>query len=389
MNSVTARIVDSAEEIAARARSLTGIDIVDEGALEPLRVLLRSLNEDSDLHPQGAKALEQRLLRIMSNRLRMQRDYARHPEIAAQKLEAPIFICGSGRTGSTKAQKLLAASGDFNWLPYWQALNPSLNTGVRTESVQPRIDDTDQFVRWFDAASPEVKYAHPFETYEPEEDSAILEHSLKSPVWMGWSPLNGYLSWLASQDMSAQFLYLRDTLKYLQWQGLTDESKRWMLKCPLYMGLEPELLSVFPDAYLVMPHRHPAGSIPSGIRLLQLFYKPYTDRDVDAELYIAGQVGIMSAHLRNRATINGSRLIDIDFRELMSQPARVIEKLYRFCGVPLTEPSLERMLAWNDQNPQHKKGKHAYRLEDYHLTERKIDLLFADYIGFLKTKFGP
>ena len=106
------------------------------------------------MHPEGAKALASRLVRIMSNRLRMQRDYARHPEIGRLKITAPIFVCGSGRTGSTQTQKLLAASGDFNWLPYWQVFNPSLLTGVRTESTQPRIDETEAFARWFDAASP-------------------------------------------------------------------------------------------------------------------------------------------------------------------------------------------------------------------------------------------
>jgi len=387
MNTGGARINASVEEIAARAQALTGIQISDQDAFEPLRILHHSLNEDSDLHPEGAKALESRLVRIMSNRLRMQRDYARHPEIAQQKIVAPIFVCGSGRTGSTQTQKLLAASGDFNWLPYWQVLNPSLFTGLRTESTQPRIDQTEAFARWFDAASPEVKYAHAMETHEPEEDSALLEHSLRSPVWMGWCPLSGYLSWVMTQDMTAQFRYLRDSLKYLQWQGLADPSKRWLLKGPLYMGLEAALLSVFPEASLVVTHRHPAASVPSGIRLVQLFYKPYTHRQIDAEAFTASQVGIMKAHLHNRAAIPASQLIDVGFQELIGDLQAVIEKIYERSGARLTAPSLKRILDWNDQNPPHKKGKHVYRLEDYGLSERRIDSLFGDYIRFLKENF--
>jgi hypothetical protein len=127
----------SAEQMLAAARKTTGIDIVDSAALPRLKVLLDSLNTESKLHAAGAQGMQSKLLRILCNRLRMQRDFAQHPEIAQQKVTRPIFVLGMGRTGSTKTQKLLAASGDFNWLTYWRALNPSLRTGSRSESPQP------------------------------------------------------------------------------------------------------------------------------------------------------------------------------------------------------------------------------------------------------------
>ena len=75
-----------------------------------------------------------------------------------------------------------------------------------------------------------MKYCHHFLAMEPEEDSWILEHSLVSPVFLGFSLLGSYVRWVIQQDVSVQFDYLRDTLKYLQWQGVADPSKRWILK---------------------------------------------------------------------------------------------------------------------------------------------------------------
>lgn len=86
------------------------------------------------------------LERILGNRLRMQRDFAAHTEIADQQIAAPAICIRMPRTGSTKIQKLRASSGDFNWLPLWQAYNRSSRTGVPGESPEPHIADTDAFV---------------------------------------------------------------------------------------------------------------------------------------------------------------------------------------------------------------------------------------------------
>jgi len=377
----------SVGEFLARARELTAIDIVDQEAVEPLSVWLESLNAESGLHASGAKGMEGKILRHLCNRLRMRRDFAMHPEIADQTLDAPIFLCGMARTGSTKTQKLLAASSDFNWLRYWQTLNPCLLSGSRQESPQARIEDSDAFTQWFDVCSPETRYGHAFQTHAPEEESLILEQSLRSPVALGWSPIEGYLNWLATQDMSTQFVYLRDTLKYLQWQGLASESRRWILKSPLYTGMEPLLLGVFPDACLVMTHRHPVATIPSGLRLLELFHKPFTDRRSDPEEYLAGMAGAIDRHLQIRSTMSAHKILDIDFREIISTVRSLVEKIYNFSGVRLSEKSQRRMLDWNDNDRSQMVGKHLYALKDYGLSEETIQHSFAGYIEFLHRTF--
>ncbi len=364
----------------ALARREAGVDLDDADVREPLSRLLASLNSESRLHQEGAVAMREKIVRNLANRLRMQRDFAAHPEIAEQPLQAPLIICGMARTGSTKTQKLLASSGDFNWLPYWQVFNPSLLSGDRRESPQPRIDDCDRFARWFDAASPANKAAHPFSTHEPEEESFILEHSLKSPVLMGWAPMPGYLTWLLSTEMSAQFTLLRNTLKYLQWQGLARPDRPWVLKSPLYSGLEPLLLAAFPDARLLMTHRTPVQTIPSGLQVLRCFYKPFTDAEPDPRFYVQGQAGAIAQHLTNRAALPSGTFLDLHFRDINHATADVIGRIYEFAGLPLRGEPMQRMQRWTQENPQHRFGRHEYSLEMFGLDEASIRAQFAGYL---------
>ncbi|MDG2061778.1 MAG: sulfotransferase [SAR86 cluster bacterium] len=389
MNSISHNILEG-EDLMSRARELTGIDLIDEEAVEPITRLVNSINEEADLHEIGCAAKQKKLLRILSNRLRMQRDIANHPEILDQKINAPIFIHGMPRTGSTKSQKILSKSGDFNWLVLWMTLNPSLITGSRDESTKQRIDEGLEFEDFFEQNSPENKVGHQFLAMEPEEDSFILEHSLVTNIFPAFAKMDAYVEWAMSKDIRIQFTHLRDTLKYLQWQGLADESKRWILKCPMYYGLEHELLDIFPDAYLVMTHRDPKITLASSMKLLTYFYKPFSNRDIQDQvpMYLHGQAESMERHLAIRKEIPELKIIDIDYKEMADSAETAIEKIYNFCGMDLQESSKNKMLAWDSSNPRHKKGKHEYSLETYGLTAEIMDEVYSEYLNHFKEKFN-
>ena len=388
MNSISNKILEG-EDLMSLSREVTGIDLIDEAAVEPITRLVNSINEESDLHEIGCAAKQKKLLRILSNRLRMQRDIANHPEILDQKIDAPIFIHGMPRTGSTKSQKILSKSGDFNWLVLWMTLNPSLITGSRDESTKQRIDEGLEYEEFFELNSPENKVGHQFLAMEPEEDSFILEHSLVTNIFPAFAKMDAYVEWAMSQDIRIQFAHLRDTLKYLQWQGLADASKRWLLKCPMYYGLEHELLDIFPDAHLVMTHRDPKTTLASSMKLLTYFFKPFSNRSPQdqVQLYLHGQAESMKRHFAIRKEIPELKLIDIDYREMADSAETAIDKIYNFCGIDLQESSKNKMLAWNSSNPRHKKGKHEYSLEEFDLSAEIIDEVYSEYLKHFKERF--
>jgi hypothetical protein len=131
-----------------------------------------------------------------------------------------------------------------------------------------------------------------------------------------------------------------------------------------------------------MSHRHPRASIPSSIKLLEKFFMPYSHGKPDADRAVMGSASSIKRHFRNRESM-GLDILDIPYSELVKSPEAMIEKIYRFSGLPLSGASQKRMMDWNDANPKNKHGKHVYSLEEYGYGEEQIAELFEVYIGFL------
>ena len=93
----------SVEQLMAKSREIAGVDIVDEDIVEPLTVLHRALNEEAQLDAEGCRAYEAKFLRLLANRLRMKRDFLRHPEIAEQPVEGTARDHGRGEIGHDQA----------------------------------------------------------------------------------------------------------------------------------------------------------------------------------------------------------------------------------------------------------------------------------------------
>ena len=379
----------SPDQLMAQAREITGINLIDDDIVEPLTILHRSYNEDALLSEQGALFVRDYLLRFLCNRLRMQRDFKAHPEIHEQRIERPIIICGMARSGSTKMQKLLASSGDFNWLPFWQSLNPSSYTGIPHESPAPRIRDSDQFVARWNAASPECRFMHEFSTHEPDEEFFLMTHTLRIPP-TGVIQVGGFMQWLMTIDsMGCQLCFLRDALKYLQWQGLASGKKCWVLKSPHYYGHELKLREVFPDASFIATRRHPRETLPSLCSFLVATTEVVSDAAVgDCSLFAGGAAYQINQQLANRNAQPALKMIDVSYKELRDAAAMVAEKIYAFNDVPLTAEALQRMTEWDRNHPIHAKGGHKYSLADFGFTDEQIDRDFAPYLKFMKERFA-
>lgn len=378
----------SPDALMALAREQTGIDLIDGEAIEPLGVLHHSISTQGGLHEAGAIAQQEKLLRLLRNRLRMKRDFAAHPEIADQVIERPLFVIGFGRSGTTKTQKTLAATGDFNFLSFWQCFNPALFSGDRGESAQARIDESDAYCTWFDEKSPDTKTGHSFETHEPEEDTTLTEQCLVAPSFIGYSEAPDYIGWMAGKPPTILFEFLRDTLKYLQWQGQAVPGRKWLLKAPTYYGLEEAILHVFPDADFVMTHRTPLKTVPSSCRLIDLFRIPFSTAPVDIPALLGGFVMMMDLHIQNREKLANLRILDLRFEEVTRSMAECAARIYAHAGMEFTDASRQRIAGWEAANPQHVKGGFTYAIEDYGLDEATLRETFANYLNLMTKVAG-
>ena len=230
-------------------------------------------------------------------------------------------------------------------------------TGQPDEPLGARIAEADEFCRWFDERSPETKLGHYFEALEPEEEGPLSEGCLVAPSFIGYAEMPSYSAWLATKPRSIFFSFLRDVLKYLQWQGLADPAKPWLLKSPNYNGHEATIREIFPDARLIVANRSPLATLASMCKLVQCFRQAYGSRDADSDLIIEGNYRGMDAHLANRRAHPEIPILDLRFQQIVGDLPAAIESAYAFAGVALTHQARERMLRWNSQNTMHKLGE--------------------------------
>lgn len=373
----------SVDEMLAKAREITGIDILDEEIVEPLTILHRAYGEESELDAQGASAITRSLVRLLANRLRMQRDFLAHPEIHDQPIKGPLVIMGVARSGTTKLQKVLASSGDFNWLPYWMNYNWASFTGKPGEAVDERIAEADAYCRWHEMRSPETKLGHFFEAMEPEEEAVLSEGCFVTPTFIGHTEMPSYAYWLANQSPGIWFDYLRDCLKYFQWQGLASSEKPWLLKSPNYNGLELEILKVFPQARLIMAHRSPLKTLTSMCKLIQCFREAFSDLKPDLALIVEHNYHNIDAHLTNRRANPDLPLLDVRFEDIVGDLPKVLGRIYADAALALSQDSLDGMLKWDKDNAIHKHGAFKYSLQDLGLDEATIRERMASYFELL------
>lgn len=373
----------SVDELLARSREIAGVDMTDDEIAEPLTILHRAYGEEAQLDAEGASALTRSLLRLLANRLRMKRDFLAHPEILDQPINGPLVVMGVARSGTTKLQKVLAASGDFNFLPYWMNYSWASRSGVPGEPVDERIADAEAHCSWYDARSPETKLGHAFEALEPEEEAVMSEGCFVTPTFLGYAEIPSYAQWLGTQPPSIWFGFLQDNLKYLQWQGLASADKPWLLKSPNYNGMELEILKAFPQARLIMAHRSPVKTLTSMCKLVQCFREAYSDLKPDLALIVEHNYHNLDSHLANREANSNLPLLDIRFEDIVSNLPQVIERIYADAGLSLNPQSLDRMLQWDKDNTMHKHGEFRYTLQELGLDEAVIRNRMANYFQLL------
>lgn len=139
-----------AQILLAAAVERVGLsDFGDPGFLEPLSVLLHSLEEEAELTFTGRLLAAADVLRILESRLRIIDTEKKHPEIAAESIDSPIFVLGMGRTGTTILHELLAQDPANRAPLLWEMVNPAPPIQPGSDPGE-KLEFADAFIRLFD-----------------------------------------------------------------------------------------------------------------------------------------------------------------------------------------------------------------------------------------------
>lgn len=375
------------DSLIKAAKKLTGLDdLGDDFWEEPLDRMLKSINEEAQLHPIGQFITQQRIINLLAVRLRAEYYFKKYPEILEQDLYPVMVIVGLQRTGTTKLQRLLAADPDNRAVLSWEALNPAPIKGD-VKTGEERIKFAKMSVKALKYMSPSFFAIHPIEFEAPEEDVLLLDVSFLSTTVEATMNVPSYAAWLEKTDQSPAYKYMVKLLKLLQWQR---PAKRWVLKTPHHLEFLELTKKYFGDVQYIWTHRNVYESIPSFLSMVAYSRKLFSN-DVDpnlvAQQWIRKNGYMLSKALEFHKSNKDAIFTDVLYKDLVSDSMGVLEKIYSDRGESISPELLAIFEKSNRQNPQGKYGKHEYNLDDFGVDNAFIDQFTSAYQEFQKSKY--
>jgi len=334
-----------------------------------------------DMSARGLMGVHANFTRFLVNRLRWEADVEKHPEILDEDVSDPIVVLGLPRSGTTKLQRFLSADPNVWATPAWMMFNPAPFPEEAPGDFTPRK-------LWAAAAMGAVtntndtyQIMHEFDADEADETSFVPLANFDNTMQFITTPDYEYLEWARSVSRAPSQAYLREMLKYLQWQIGGKQGKPWVLKNPGNTGEFLEVLEVFPNATFVMSARDlyktMGSSMRMGTEILQNTFDPLDPHFVGQ--YTVDYWGYeLKRYLKQRDEMGPDvRLLEIDYSRSVSDGLSVARELYELAGLPWTPEGEAAMRQWDIDNPRHKLGSYGYQLEDYGWSEDKISEAFG------------
>lgn len=385
----------NAPSVIRAAEWVTGFSDWDDeaGTLRPaLEHLTDSLKNDAELTALGRVNARMRLKRSLESRLRIVAWRKEHPEVEHQRIEAPVFILGFPRSGTTFLHKLMSLDRErfrapLRWELVYPVPPPTPDETAAGRSHAP-VKEAQGIVDNFMQLIPTLAASHTINALDPEECLPILDHELMSPQFYLLFNVSSYLEWLTRAPQAPALRRHRIFLQHLQ---STGGGGTWLLKSPWHMNNVDAILATYPDARIVVPHRDPAGMIASISSLNAQFRGAGTDQirvhEIAADQLrfweaIAGRY--LKARARHEAALapgEPSPFVDIRFPELVKDPIATVGLIYKRLGFGAIPPAAERamreFLGTSGRRGSH--GRHVYELGWFGMDE---DSIFANGSSF-------
>ena len=329
----------------------------------------------------GLMGLQANFTRFLVNRLRWEADVERHPEILDEDVTDPIIVLGLPRSGTTKLQRFLSADPNVHATPTWAMFNPAPFPGEQRGDPTPRRKWASAMMAAVTNTGESYQIMHEFAADEADETSFIPLAQFDNHMQFITTPDYPHLEWTRSVSRVPAQAYLKEMLKYLQWQKGGKQGRPWVLKNPGNTGEFLEMLEVFPNATFVISRRDLTKTMGSSMRMgteiLQNTFEPLDPQFV-GQYTVDYWAYELKRYLEQRAAKGpGVRLLEVDYSRCVADGLSVARELYDLAGLPWTKAGEAAMRQWDSDNPRHKLGSYGYALEDYGWSEARISGAFG------------
>ena len=382
--------VGTVEDLHASASRTVGLEDFGDGDdhhREALGILLDSLHSDAGLTPAGSKYWRSVLKSALTARLMANAGFAAAPEQADVEIERPVVVTGLPRTGTTALHRLLGADSANQGLELWLTEVPQPRPPREKWEDDPAYVGLRDLYAGFMSENPDYGGVHYISADDLEECWQLLRQSLTSVSYECLARLDGYSQWLTGVDWVPAY---RRHKRNLQLIGANDPGRRWVLKNPSHLFTLDALLEVYPDAVVVQTHRDPRKSMASMCSLAHRTAADWSTRftpeyigSSQLDLWARGVEAFDAVRARHEADpASRATFVDVEHRELVSDPAGVVERVYAAACTSLGSDVRAAVEAENAKSLSGDRAPaHTYTLADYGLSEARIAERFADYRG--------
>ena len=314
-----------------------------------------------------------------------------YPDLRKIEVKAPIFMVGHARSGTTLTHRLLSQDGGrFSSFLLYELYFPSLiqkkliRWVARVDAERWRGLLAGQLRAWEDWRYGPSRHMHEMGLTQPEEDDIVLYWSMAAGFWITKMPYMGDLDFYYMNDWPARKRrryndFYRECIK--RQLHLNGPEKIHLSKNPMYSGRVASLHEAFPDARFIVNVRDPNETIPSLLKLVRAGWKQLgwdPERQKRCLAILAGQSWHTYKHPIEFLDANPNiKSAIVDYRDLTSDPAATIEKLYQDLDLPMTSEFREQLAQQGGREREHK-TRHTYSLEEFGLEPEAIRTNLAE-----------
>jgi hypothetical protein len=377
------------DELLATARATTGLS--DLGAAdwpgweETYRGFLTAAADEAHLHLLGRVLTRAEALKMLQTWLRLQEHWRATPAVLAEPVDAPLFVVGPPRTGTTILLELLALDPSLRAPLAWEAVQPlpRLDDPVADVAERRRLAEAEQEL-WADI-DPAFMAMHELASDLPCECVHFLAYDFAGPYWSMHYDTPSFMGWQLEHLETVGRVY-RLHRRMLQTFQHGDARRRWLLKSPAHVSTLPQLFAEYPDALVIHTHRDPRKFIASLVSLLGVVRGMRSDAvDVHAlgpmmemtyQFFLDGAIA-----QRADGSVPADRIVDSHFLDLMADPVGAVHGLYDRLGLPWPAGHDDRIRGYLAAKPKGKHGEHRYTFDDVGLAEDHVRATFAAYVA--------
>ena len=373
----------SVDGLVAEARAATGLSAFGDAALlDRLAAQVQAVEADSGLSGLGRYIVRDRLVGLLTARLRFEDFLRRHPEAHEVALEPPVIVVGLPRSGTTHLVNLLAADCRFRSMPWWEVAEPTpvLGDGPGRDGRDPRYHRCLARYEISRKAAPLASLMHDRPPWSIEEECELIDLDLCSYVLEWHARVPSWRDHYLGLDHRSHYSFLRRELQVLTY--LRGPS-RWVLKCPQHLEQLGPLLETFPHATIAFTLRDPVAVLQSAITMLA-----YGDRlrrvrispDDLAGYWIDRIERLLRAAVRDAHLIPSGQRVDVEFGAFMADDLATATSILDVAGLQVTDRCRTELTQYLAGNPRGKEGRVIYDLQgDFGIDPEDLYHRFAFY----------